>query len=327
MISSRKARVPEALDGQRFDVAAAELFTDLSRKRIKSIIDSGGAYLDKRRVGIAKHGVRAGQTIELFWEASHADPSTPLSTAQKWKVSIEEIRHSLVEDLGGFFVINKPAGIPSQSTLTSSTDTILHALNHADPTRFKLSEMFLVHRLDKDTSGLLVVARTAEWRDRLERCFRERTVEKKYQAICLGWPRESEGEIDFALVRDRSRPNAFLPLKSGRGPKEAKSALTHYRVIEKFPKSQCSLIECKPFTGRTHQIRVHLMAIGCPILGDRTYAAAWVGHPFGHRALRHMLHAASLTLTLEDLGARVWNAAPPADFLRCLDELRQSEAR
>jgi 23S rRNA pseudouridine1911/1915/1917 synthase len=318
MIASLAAVVPSHLDGSRFDIAAAELFSPLSRKKIKEIIDAGGAYCRKRRVMIAKHEVRAGDKIEVFWE----------ERAEKGRVERDEariasIRSAIIYECQDFLVINKPAGIPSQATLISSTDTILHAIAAADPQKFPLEALHLVHRLDKDTSGLMMVARNKGMQKKIEESFRLGQVQKQYEALCFGAPKVDEGRIVFPIAPDRSRKNTWMPIFGKGKVPDAKEAETLYKVRESYRSVQASAITCFPKTGRTHQIRVHLMAIGCPILGDKTYSNNVVGHATGQLALRQMLHAQGLKIDIAGVGSFQWEAPLPADFCEVEAALRR----
>jgi len=329
MIQNLKAKATEQHDGERFDTVAAALFPTLSRKKVKTVIDAGGAYLNKKRVKVAKAEVRSGDTLELFWEgrddiAKVADPRTKFERPQASVALRDEHVLMVTED---FVVLSKPAGLPSQATLVSSTDTVLHALAALRPADFPIESLFLVHRLDKETSGVMIVARTREAQKHFEDAFRERRVHKEYHALCFGAPAPAAGTVAFALTKDARRPNTYVAVMGGRSRPGAKEALTRYETLRRFPKAQASLVVCRPETGRTHQIRVHMQAVGCPLLGDKTYAQNIVGHAFAQVALRHMLHAHAL----EFVGPRGDRYTPiasyPADFAACLAELELRESR
>ncbi|MEY4065275.1 MAG: hypothetical protein RIR26_1483 [Pseudomonadota bacterium] len=316
MLSKIKAQVPASLNGARFDIAAAALVEDLSRKKIKEIIDRGGAYLNKRRVLMAKKEVRAGDQIELFW-----DEGRPLSGQSATRIPV-----GILSENDDFVVINKPAGLPAQSTLTSSEDTVVHALKLQYPERFASVELCLVHRLDKETSGVMLLAKSKSAQVQLERLFLERRMKKVYEALCFGIPKSNEGTLHWPLRKDPSRPNTYVavlgsPARGGARLPESKAALTKFLVKKTFPSLKASWIECFPETGRTHQIRVHLQALGVPILGDKTYAANVIGHPLAQIATRHMLHASSLSWTQDDGRTFSFEAPLPEDFGSCLNLL------
>lgn len=320
MLSQIKAQVPPSLNGERFDLAAAQLCGQLSRKKIKMIIDRGGAYLNKKRVLVAKKTVSSGDIIELFW-----DEARPLSSNE-----VQRIPVTVIHENESFIVINKPAGLPSQATLTSSEDTVLHALKVQYPDRYSSVELLLVHRLDKETSGVMLVAKGKKSQQSLEKLFAERKIKKTYHALSFGTTRQTQGVLDWPLRKDSSRPNAYMAVLKSSPQKSAsskgndvKSAVTGYVVLKTFQKLQVSYIECHPETGRTHQIRVHLQALGVPLLGDKTYSNNVIGHPCGQWAARHMLHASSLSWTETDGQTVAFEAQFPDDFRSCLNRLEK----
>jgi 23S rRNA pseudouridine1911/1915/1917 synthase len=295
------------------------LFPDLSRKKIKEIIDAGGAYCNKRRITLAKHAVKPGDKIEVFWEKKISS-GVSLTKPSACKVLTAE---SVIFEHSEFVVINKPAGVPSQATLVSSTDTVLHALHASFPEKFPIQNLFLVHRLDKDTSGVMMIARTKSMQKRIEDAFRDGRVQKEYEALCFGIPKSARGKVSYAIAPDRSRKNTWKAIFGNHKPQDAKSAETDYVVRESFRRVNASAVSCYPKTGRTHQIRVHLMAIGCPILGDKTYSNNIIGHSAGQLALRHMLHASRLSLEISGVGKFEWEAPLPSDFCECEASLRK----
>lgn len=345
MISSVKSKARMEHDGERFDVVATALFPELSRKKIKGIIDSGGAYVNKKRVKVAKTVVREGDLVELFWEGptpasvpamatragvampSTAHPQPPQKASHRvGRCVLAEADLVLVQK--DFLVVNKPAGLPSQATLTSSTDTVLHALAALRPSEFPVESLFLVHRLDKETSGVLVVARTPAARAHFEAAFRDRKVKKTYEALCFFKPEVSSGEVRFPIAKDPMRTNTYFALtstQSGGKRSVAKEATTRFETVRFFARAQASHVRLFPETGRTHQIRVHMQALGCPLLGDKTYAQNVVGHAFAQTALRHMLHAASLAFVGPRGDAYTLHAPHPPDFAACLEALARMD--
>ncbi len=317
MLKSVNAKITELLNGERFDIAAAQLFPQLSRKKIKIIIDSGGAYLNKKRIKIAKTAVKSSDKIELFWEETSSSAEQNVAVKQlkiKNNINISLSSKNIVFENELFFIINKPAGIASQATLVSSTDTIFHLLNKMDPVKFNLKKMFLVHRLDKDTSGLMIIARNTLIQKEFEDLFRDKKVEKHYYAICFNIPKQNEGEINLPIAKDNSRKNCYFAITNPNSKnKNGKEALTRYSVVKYFKESNAALISCFPKTGRTHQIRVHLSALGCPLLGDKTYSQNIYGHKFYQLALRHMLHASHLKFQLAEQNYE-FNSDLPEDF-------------
>jgi RluA family pseudouridine synthase len=311
MLKSKQSKVPDHVRGDRLDLVACELFPDLSRKKIKSILDAGGAYVNKKRVYLAKYEVYAGDKIELFWnEGALRGVNT---------ISLQDI----VYDNPEWLVVCKPAGLASQATLESQTNTLLGALNRLDSQKFPLDKLFLVHRLDKDTSGLILIAKTKAVQKEFEELFLKRQIEKKYEALCFYTPPEPQGLITYPIAKRQDKTNTyFAVLNLKKSPKDSKSAETYYTVLHSFTKSQVSHVLCEPKTGRTHQIRVHMSAMGCPVLGDKTYALNIIGHRLGQSVLRHMLHAKSLQFTLK--GEKYAFESPlPQDFKDILSSLEK----
>jgi 23S rRNA pseudouridine955/2504/2580 synthase len=227
--------------------------------------------------------------------------------------------------------VNKPPGLLVYGSKGVSEDTVLPQLEGVlkgagrwEPRKDKL---VLVHRLDRDTSGLLLVARNQKSAHALERQFRQRSVEKRYLALASG--RFAKARFRQASAVAAKRPAhgskgfaAGLPEPATRKAGPAPGGETRFEVLEIF--SSCTLLEARPLTGRTHQIRVHLAQLGHPIVGDILYGAPHCPDPF-HRAIpRQMLHASFLGFEDPDRGGRIEIAAPlPGDMSRVLSRLRQ----
>ncbi len=321
MLKSKGAKIIGQYNGERFDIAAAALFEDLSRKKIKAIIDSGGAYINKKRIIFAKTLVKTGDKIEVFWEEKQeTNENNIVSNQYHLKNTIGTFidKETLIFENNDFFIINKPAGIASQATLSSSKDTILHALSNYDPNKFDIFKMFLVHRLDKDTSGLMIISKNKEVQNKFENLFRDKKINKSYEALCFYAPKKLEGNILFPIAKDNSRKNCYFAVTNANSKiRDVKTAETNYLVKKIYKNSEASLITCTPKTGRTHQIRVHLSAIGCPLLGDKTYSQNIYGHRYSQIALRHMLHASNLNFEMN--GEKFEFIAPlPEDFQRII---------
>jgi len=310
-MQSKSAKVTGSHHNGRFDIVASSLFNDISRKKIKEIIDAGGAYLNKKRVSVAKFAVYEGDKLELFWNEK-SNKKTPLSA------------DVVLFENDDFLVVNKPACIATQATLESSKDTIIHALNKSNPQKFKLDRLFLVHRLDKETSGILLIAKTKNAQKEMEDLFREKKVHKIYHALCFHVPKSLKGSISFPIAKDRARQNCYFAITNSATPlRDAKLAHTDYQVIKNYSVNDMSHIECFPQTGRTHQLRVHLLAIGCPVAGDKTYARNIYGHRHLHIALRHMLHASHIEFEFK--GNKFQFQAPlPDDFLAAITTLEKN---
>lgn len=304
-MESRKAQIGSTQSGMRIDHVLPTLFPDLSRKRIKRIIDDGGAYRNKKRVTRAGDVVRQGDVLEIFWVQE----------------SVREVRPSLTKESlvfvhQDFLVLNKPARLPCQATLESIAGTVIEALEQD----LGIAGGLLVHRLDKETSGVLIVARKAETRVIFEGYFQKRIVKKSYLAIVAGTPTTKSGIITEPIEKDALGKNRYRVAYGSKASSRGKTAETAYRVLAVARDGLASLVEFLPVTGRTHQIRVHsAQVLGCPLLGDKTYGTQVLGHPLHRAVLRHMLHAHRIKFPNPSGGTWVEYSAPiPGDFAECL---------
>ncbi len=297
------ATVPAALGGLRFDQALARVFPQYSRNRLQAWLKAGHITLDGRHAG-ARDAVMGGERIVL------EPPPVPEAAAPK----AQRMPLKIVHEDADLIVIDKPAGLVVHPGAGQPDRTLLNALLAHAPRLAGVPRAGIVHRLDKDTSGLLVVAKTVEAQAELARQLAERSVRRIYLALVQGDPPAS-GTVDAAIGRDvRSRVRMAV---SQRG----KPARTAYRVVERF--GHAALIECRLETGRTHQIRVHLQHIRHPLVGDTVYRR---GTRHGLSFPRQALHAAELSLTHpRTRQVMTWRSPLPRDMKRLLDTLR-SEA-
>jgi 23S rRNA pseudouridine1911/1915/1917 synthase len=295
------ATVPPQLGGLRFDQALARVFPQYSRNRLQAWLKSGHITLDGRRAE-ARRPVIGGERIVL---EPPPVPDAAVPRAQRMPLKI-------VHEDADIIVIDKPAGLVVHPGAGQPDRTLLNALLAHAPRLAGVPRAGIVHRLDKDTSGLLVVAKTVQAQADLARQLAERSMRRIYLAVVQGDPPAS-GVIDAAIGRDvRARVRMAV---SRRG----KPARTFYRVVERF--GHAALIECRLETGRTHQIRVHLQHIRHPLVGDTVYRRGTRrGMPFPRQAL----HAGELTLTHpRTKKVMTWRAPLPRDMKRLLDALRQ----
>ena len=247
-----EARVPLSAAGRRFDQTLAELFPDYSRSRLTTWIKSGAATLDGA-LAPPRQLLRGGEQVRLEAELEAEVTSAPEAIALR---IVYEDEHLLVLD--------KPAGLVVHPGAGNASGTLLNALLHHDAKLAELPRAGIVHRLDKDTSGLMVVARTLPAMTALVDMLSRHDVERQYEAVVLG-SLVSGGTVDAPIGRsmgDRLR-------QAVRDEESGKHAVTHYRLRERFRAH--SLIQCNLETGRTHQIRVHLTHIGHPLVGDPLY--------------------------------------------------------
>jgi 23S rRNA pseudouridine1911/1915/1917 synthase len=295
------ATVPAALGGLRFDQALARVFPQYSRNRLQAWLKSGHITLDGKRAE-ARRPVSGGERIVL------EPPPVPDAAAPR----AQRMPLRIVHEDQDLIVIDKPAGLVVHPGAGQPDRTLLNALLAHALRLAGVPRAGIVHRLDKDTSGLLVVAKTVEAQADLARQLAERSMRRVYFAVVQGDPPAS-GVIDAAIGRDvRSRVRMAV---SHRG----KPARTAYRVVERF--GHAALLECRLETGRTHQIRVHLQHIRHPLVGDPVYRR---GTRHGLTFPRQALHAGELTLTHpRTRKSMTWRAPLPRDMKRLLDTLRQ----
>jgi len=297
------------LAGLRFDQALARALPQYSRARLQGWIEAGEVEVDGRRPR-GKDKVLGGERVHIHaW--LEADP----------QVQPEALPLEVLFKDRAMFVINKPAGLVVHPGAGNSRHTLQNALLALDPSLAVVPRAGIVHRLDKDTSGLLVVARTPEAHTALVAALAEREISRHYLAVCTG-VMTAGGTVDEPIGRHRSLRTRMAVRADGR------PAVTHYRVLQRFRGH--TLVRAELETGRTHQIRVHLAHVGFPVVGDPVYG--------GRRRLpagstpdlrdelnafrRQALHAAHLALAHPMTGRAVeWDAPLPADMERLLAAL------
>lgn len=270
----KNVKVDEAAKGERLDHYLAKIFSgDFSRARLQGLIKEGCVFLDGQQVLRNNIKLAPHQEIELV--------VPPLQEAKPVPESIA--LEVLLEDKD-ILVVNKPVGLVVHPGNGCSTGTLVHALLfHCGDSLSGIGGVKrpgIVHRLDKDTSGIMVVAKNDQAHINLSQQFadhgRTNALERRYVALCWGEMRAKKGSIDAPLGRSE-RDRTKRAVVSLRRP-DAKQAITHYRVLQRFAmkdakKADISLVECWLETGRTHQIRVHMAYIGCPLIGDRVYGS------------------------------------------------------
>jgi 23S rRNA pseudouridine1911/1915/1917 synthase len=294
--------LPEELQGLRLDQALARALPQYSRARLQSWIEAGAIQVDGRRPR-AKDKVVGGERVEiearLEVDAQVAPEAMPLEIVFKDRA---------------LFVINKPPGLVVHPGAGNARHTLQNALLALDPKLAVVPRAGLVHRLDKDTSGLLVVARTPEVHTTLVAALAEREIERHYIALCSG-VMTGGGTVDEPIGRHRSQRTKMAVRSDGR------PSVTHYRLMKRFRAH--TLLHVQLESGRTHQIRVHLAHIGYPVVGDPVYGGRRRHSPGASPALvaelesfqRQALHAARLKLAHPVTGKEVeWEAPLPADM-------------
>jgi 23S rRNA pseudouridine1911/1915/1917 synthase len=327
-------RIPPECAGLRFDAALAQMFPAHSRSRLQGWIRSGhflvdGAPLDaKRKVfggevlrwvagGNSGEGGEGGEggSIDEGLESLDDIAVSPAPTCPR----AEAMALTIVFEDDQLIVINKPAGLVVHPGNGNPGGTLMNGLLHHCPALADIPRAGIVHRLDKDTSGLMVVAKTLTAQTALVRQLQARTVKRHYMALAIGSV-AGNATVDAPIGRHPVHRTRMAVAKSlhSQGAREAR---THYEVRERF--ARCTLIECRLDTGRTHQIRVHMAHIGHPLAGDPVYGKARSGVALLDAFTRQALHAWELALIHPEIGIEMrWQASMPADFAQLLEALR-----
>lgn len=290
---------------QRLDKYLVACLPDFSRSRLQALIKMGMVTVDGRPA------LKAGQILDHEVQVDVCiQPPAPSDLIP------ESIPLDVRFENENFLVVNKPAGMVVHPGAGHATGTLVHAaLAHAPDIQGVGGELRLgiVHRLDKDTSGLILIAKNDQAHRWLQNQFRSRQVEKTYLALVDGEPPTRRGRIEAAIGRDPAHRKKMAVVPPGKG----RAAISEYHTLETF--SDHTLLEVHPITGRTHQIRLHLAYLGCPITGDTVYGRKKVSLPLA----RHFLHAARLKIQLPgEESPRVFEAPLPLDLTDTLNRLR-----
>lgn len=307
--------IDEELAGLRLDKALAKLFPQYSRAQLQSWVEQGFTTLDNKVVTKNKQLVYPGQAIEI---------KAVLEDSERWEG--ENIPLDIIYEDEQLLVINKPPGLIVHPGAGNPKSTLVNALLHYEPNLKKIPRAGLIHRLDKDTSGLLLVAKTLASQTELAKQMQARTVQRIYHTIVKGQP-QLTGTINLPIGRHPTLRTKMSVLRSG-----GKEAVTHYHVLEKF--SAHSYLEVKLETGRTHQIRVHLAYIHHPVLGDPLYSKQFKNSRLSKEASeivssfkRQALHAKKISFTHPTSGEVCsFEIDLPSDFQTLLEALRMNES-
>ena len=299
------AVVPAEAAGRRFDAVLAELFPDFSRSRLANWIKSGDALLDGE-VARPRDSVRGGESVSLIAELGVETVALP-----------QDIPLDVLYEDDAVIVINKPVGMVVHPGAGNPDGTLVNALLYRDPTVNTMPRAGIVHRLDKDTTGVMVIARTLPAQTKLVEMLSERDVHRQYLAVVAG-PMVSGGTADFAIDR-HPRDRIRMAVRE-----DGRDAVTHYRLRERYRAH--TALECRLETGRTHQIRVHMQHIKHPIIGDSLYGGALklpkgatedlVGALRGFK--RQALHAEVLEFAHPITGQPIRAEAPIPDDMQAL---------
>jgi len=256
--AQRRVPVPDGLDGERLDAAIARMF-GLSRTRAAELISDGSVLVGGRPAGKSDR-VPAGEWLEVTLPPAAPAPAMPPPEPVPGM--------AVVYEDGDIVVVDKPTGVAAHPTPGWTGPTVLQGLlaaGHQIATSGAAERQGIVHRLDANTTGLMVIAKSEHAYSVLKQAFRDRTVDKLYHALVQGHPDPLRGTIDAPIARHPSGDGRFAVVADGR------PAITHYDTIEAF--RAASLTEIKLETGRTHQIRVHMAAVRHPCVADRLYGA------------------------------------------------------
>ena len=301
--------IPDNQSGERLDVALAAIIPELSRSKLTNWIKEGLVLVNNQIIK-PKEKVLGGESVVI---------SPPLSDETK-AYTAENIPIDIIFEDEHILVINKPSGLTVHPGNGNWSGTLLNALLFHYPQLSQIPRAGIVHRLDKDTSGLMVVAKTLIAQTKLVKQLQNHSVSRIYRAIAEGHLPES-GTIKENIGRDPRNRIKMTTLKFG-----GKESITHYKVLEYFDK--LSYIECKLETGRTHQIRVHMKSIGHALVGDKTYGSGKINYtPDILDAIisldRQALHALKLSFIHPLTGEQVnFSCKLAADFKYLLDQLK-----
>jgi 23S rRNA pseudouridine1911/1915/1917 synthase len=303
--------VPPELGHKRFDQAAAQLFPDYSRSRIQQWIKNGQLTANGQQLK-PKDKLVGGETLEInaFLEAS-----------EQWVA--EPVELDVIYEDEDIIVINKPAGLVVHPGAGNGSGTVLNGLLYRYPELAAVPRAGIVHRIDKDTTGLMVVARTLPSQTALSAQLQDRSMGREYWAMCMG-VMTGGGTVDEPIDRHTKHRTKMAVAPEGMG----REAITHYRVEQRYRNH--TLVRCKLETGRTHQIRVHLSHIGYPLVGDPLYAGrSRLPKGVSQEVMnslkgfkRQALHAGYLELIHPKTQELVsWEAELPEDFVALIDTM------
>jgi 23S rRNA pseudouridine1911/1915/1917 synthase len=311
---TEKFTVEQSRPDARLDTFLREQFPAVSRGAMQRLIEQGHVRINGQMVK-PTHGPRAGEEIEIHFPEPKPAEARP-----------EEIPLDILFEDKSLLVVNKPAGLVVHPAAGHEEHTLVNALLHHCKGSLSgiggVARPGIVHRLDKETSGCLVVAKNDETHLALSKQFAERTVKKFYDALVIGVPKTDSGEIHAAIARHPTHRKRMAVQDTAKG----RAAHTSWRILEKF--AHAAHVEAEIHTGRTHQIRVHFQHLGHPLLGDETYGEK-LNKKFvetaGYTAPRVMLHAHRLSFIHPRTDKTVKFEAPlPKDFMGALKILRKA---
>jgi len=311
-IQTIDVRLEPAHAGWRLDRALAAAVPTLSRERLKSLIRSGAVEAEGKAVRDPATKVRGEEALRL----AVPEPTPAHNEAQ-------DIPLTIVFEDEHLLVVDKPAGLVVHPAAGNFDGTLVNALLHHCAGQLSgiggVARPGIVHRIDKDTSGLLVVAKTDVAHEGLAKQFAAHSIDRRYLALVNGTPRTSEGIVDAPLARSATNRKKIAIVEGPRG----KRAVTHWKRLQNL--KDAALLECRLETGRTHQVRVHLASLGHPLLGDPVYGRSGKTHGKLLNELqfhRQALHAAELGFTHPVTRRRLSFSSPmPTDMQELFNAL------
>ena len=321
-----RCEVDKGQGKERVDKYLAEHMTNTSRNRIQTAADAGNVWVNGNPVA-SNYRVKPGDIIQVLLDHEPHD----------YTITPENIPLTIVYEDEDVLVINKPAGLVVHPGHGNYEHTLLNALAFYFGDKIDMNDpnIGLVHRIDKDTSGLLLIAKTPEAKTALGRQFFDHTTERTYNALVWGTFKEQSGTINGALARD-NRDRTIYRVWDLEDCPQAKDAITHWRVLEQFP--YVTLVECRLETGRTHQIRAHMKHIGHPLFADEKYGGCeilkglrtqkyrqYIENCFA-LCPRQVLHAKTLGFTHPRTGERLFfDSEWPKDMTNLINKWRNYE--
>jgi 23S rRNA pseudouridine1911/1915/1917 synthase len=311
-IQTIEVRLDAAHAGWRLDRALAAAVPTLSRERLKGLIRAGAVETAGRAVRDPAAKVRGGENLSVAVPEPKAAHNAP-----------QDIPLTIVHEDDHLLVVDKPTGLVVHPAAGNLDGTLVNALLHHCAGRLSgiggVARPGIVHRIDKDTSGLLVVAKTDVAHEGLAKQFAAHSVDRRYLAIVSGVPKVSHGTVDAPLARSATNRKTIAVVEGKRG----KRAVTHWKRLNVL--TEAALVECRLETGRTHQVRVHMSSIGHPLIGDPVYGRSRKTHAKLLKELgfqRQALHATELGFTHPVTGVRLSFSSPmPPDMQELFNAL------
>jgi len=319
MDERRQLTVPKTKKKERLDVYINSEIKWLSRSRIKNLIKENKVLVNGKP-SKPSYMIRPADKIELL-----------IPPVKKLEVKPQNIPLNIIYEDNHLLLVNKPAGMVVHPAFGNYENTLVNALLYHIDDLSGINGVLrpgIVHRLDKDTSGIMIVSKDDTTHRALSRQFTERTMDKEYLALIIGVPKKKSSKIDKTIARSKTNRKKMTPSENG------KKAVTYFEVIEEYP--ILSYIFVKPLTGRTHQIRTHLSSIGCPVFGDELYGGRRRRTKmYNKKELdyfdkllklmpRQALHSKSITFTHPATQKRIrFEADLPGDFTETIDFLKK----